>query len=429
MVRPISIPGAWLLALMILPANGRDLSGNWSGVWLKSGDALPVSVQFERTANKYKGSFDSEALQVADIPFTAVAVRGRTVHLVLKGDTTTMVFDGTLGENENSLEGTFGDDATGGTFRLVRDAKAPPQTRTRDIAFQNGDVMLGGTLLLPQRTNQNPAILFLQGSGPEARFANRWLAQAFARAGIVALIYDKRGVGQSSGNWKTSGFEDLAADAVAGVRFLASLPQVNPAKIGIYGHSQGGTLAPVVAVQARVAFVIASAAMGGDPAAAEEYSIGNSMGIASLPRKEAADARVFVHAIVDVAYRGAPRSELDALNRKFRKRPWFFEPPPVDDFYWSLSRRIALFHASAYWPRVKVPTLLLFGKNDKRVPPLVSSSAILNALHAAGNNDVTLKMFPNADHVFALKAQHGGWPKHVPDYASSLIGWTQEKVR
>jgi alpha-beta hydrolase superfamily lysophospholipase len=73
------------------------------------------------------------------------------------------------------------------------------------------------------------------------------LANAFARRGIAALIYDKRGVGTSTGQWRDAAFAELVGDASAAVEALRSRPQISPDRVGIHGHSQGGTIAPWVA--------------------------------------------------------------------------------------------------------------------------------------------------------------------------------------
>ncbi|MDE1985240.1 MAG: alpha/beta fold hydrolase [Alphaproteobacteria bacterium] len=417
----------FVFACLSVPAQAAGLAGSWTGVWTKNGDPLPVTVTFRETEQGLAGSFDSDALQVSGIPFRDVHEAPPKVHFVLAGDATTSVFDGTL--KDNVLAGDFVEGGTKGTFRLERLHGLPSTVQTRDVTFRNGDVTLAGTLLLPAGTAPHPAILFLQGSGPEGRWANRYLAERFAKAGFAALIYDKRGVGQSTGDWHKAGFEELAADAVQGIRFLQAQPEVAGKRIGIYGHSQGGTLAPLVARRAGdLAFVIGAAAGGIDPAEMEEYSVGNSIGLSALPPREAADAKVFVHAIVDVGYRGHPRAELDALSAKFKDRPWFFDPPPPENFYWSFARGIASYDPADNWRQVKAPVLLLFGKADERVPPGRSSRAIIAALKAGGNEDVTLRMFVKADHTFTLPSSGHGWPKHVPGYADVMIAWARSRT-
>jgi alpha-beta hydrolase superfamily lysophospholipase len=255
------------------------------------------------------------------------------------------------------------------------------------------------------------------------------LAERFARGGIAALIYDKRGVGQSTGDWQKAGFENLIADALAGIRFLQTLPEISRNKIGIFGHSQGGMIAPLVAARAPLAFVIGSAANGIDPAELEEYSICNSIGLAKLTQQDAVDARSFVYAMVDTGYRGKPRTELDVIATRFKGRPWYFDPPPPGNYIWAFMRSIELSRPQAAWQHVKAPVLLLYGTQDERVPPIKSSDAIIAMLHASGNRDVTLKMFSGADHTFSLPTTNGGWHKRVPDYANIIVSWAVTKVR
>src|SRR5437588_10844806 len=98
-------------------AQAADLAGGWKGTWSKVGDALPVTVSFKMALTGYTGSFDSDALQVADIPFSNVSEMGGTVHWSLKGDQSTTTFEGTLARD--TLVGTFNDGKDKGTFALA----------------------------------------------------------------------------------------------------------------------------------------------------------------------------------------------------------------------------------------------------------------------------------------------------------------------
>ncbi|MCE9522739.1 MAG: alpha/beta fold hydrolase, partial [Alphaproteobacteria bacterium] len=337
----------------------------------------------------------------------------------------TTVFDGTLAGDD--VSGTFTEGETTGAFHLVRAAPPAPISK-REVSFANGDVKLAGEMVLPEGPGRHPTIVFLHGSGGEGRWASRYLARKFAQQGFVALVYDKRGVGQSTGEWKQAGLEELAADAVAGVRFLQTQPEVDPTSIGVYGHSQGGTLAPLVAVgEPTLAFIIASAASGLDPAETEIYSVENSIGLPELTDVERADAQRFVREIVEVAYHGRDRADLDAMAKEFGDRAWYFKPPPPDDSYWSISRKIAAFRPLDQWRQVRVPVLLVFGSHDERVPPVRSADAIVAALKSASNTKVTLKMFPNAAHTLKIVPQipPNGWSKSVPDYAGTLVNWAR----
>jgi uncharacterized protein len=406
-------------------AQAADIVGAWQGTWTKAGDALPVALTFAKSDGKIIGAFDSDALRVTGIPFESVTSQGNAVRFVLRGDETQTLFSGTLAGSR--LTGTFEEGELKGEFALSRAESLAPLP-TREVTFANGAATLSGELILPSTPGKHAAILFLHGSGAEGRWASRFLAQKFARAGFVALIYDKRGVGKSTRDWQKSGFEDLTADAVSGIRLLAAQPEVDPKHIGVYGHSQGGTIAPFVAERLpSLSFVIGSAASGVSPAECEIYSIENLLGVPNLPTAERADAQRFVREIVAVAYEGKARKTLDAMDVEFNGRSWYFKPPPPSDAYWALSRRTAAYRPLDHWRRVRAPVLLLFGANDQRVPPARSGEAIVAALTASGNTKVTLKIFPNADHSFRIvpRTPPNGWPKSVPDYVDTLVDWAR----
>jgi dienelactone hydrolase len=411
-----------IITLNAAPAD--ELAGSWKGNWTKDGDALSVTARFAKTANAYSGAFDSDALQVAGIPLGDVSDNQGRVHFQIKGDQSTTVFDGAIAGE--IMSGTFTDGSSNGSFELARAVLPSARLQTRDVTFQDKDVTLAGTLVLPGTPGKHPAIACLHGSGPEARWANHYLAQKFAEHGIVALIYDKRGVGESSGDWQKATFAKLADDAAAGIRFLRAQSEVDASRVGIYGHSQGGTIAPLVGVRADdLSFVIASAAGGIDPANVERYSVGNSIGIAKLPPVERAEAQRYIRALIDVAYHGKRRAALDAMAVRFKNRAWHFAPPAPDNYYWIFSRQIAAFSPAQYWRRIKIPVLLVYGAHDERVPPRESVSAIQAALKSGGNGNVTVKMYPNADHTFTIvdPPRTGGWPKHEPAYAEVLVNW------
>ena len=266
-MRLLNLVAAFCMLAGPVVAATPDLIGDWRGEWVKNGDALPVVLTFTHAAPGFTGALNSDALQVAEIPLGRISDAGGRVHFEVQGDDGSTVFDGVV--NGDRLSGVFVDhehnDAVG-RFELMRSAEHPTAVRTRDVVFENGGVKLAGTLLLPSTPGPHRAVLFLQGSGPEGRWANRYLAQTLAQAGIVTLIYDKRGVAGSTGDWRGAGFEALAEDGAAGVNFLRRQAEVDPARVGVYGHSQGGTITPLVADRSEgLGFVIASAAAGSTP--------------------------------------------------------------------------------------------------------------------------------------------------------------------
>jgi pimeloyl-ACP methyl ester carboxylesterase len=195
-------------------------------------------------------------------PLDRVEYSGSTIHWVLGGS---LIFDATV--SLQAIAGTFQEGPGRGTFSLKPISLNPLPYKREDVTFRVGDVVLSGRLLRPNSAGVHPGIVFLHGSAPEARWGTSFFfADRFARNGVAALVFDKRGARQSTGDWKTITYERLADDYLAAVRFLQAQPGVDPKEVGIFGHSQGGTISPLIAARpGAVAFVIAAAAIGTGP--------------------------------------------------------------------------------------------------------------------------------------------------------------------
>lgn len=401
------------------------LSGDWAGYWTRAGDTMLVTmhVREDTVPGRYVASFDADRLRVSGIPFADVRVEGCCdVSMSLRGDRSTYEFGGTL--RGDALAGTFRENDSEGRFAYSRVPASTAAFEERPVSFVSGEATLAGSLLLPAEGDSLAAVVFLHGSGAEGRWASRFLASRLAGRGIAALIFDKRGVGGSTGDWREATLEDLAADGAAAVARLGEELRIDPRRVGIHGHSQGGTLAPFIAARAPgVAFIIASAAAGVPMDSTEIFSILNSILPAATSRADSVEARAYTAEVVDVAYHGRPRERLDSLASAFQERSWFFPLPAADNGYWEFSRMYARYRPLEWWSRVQVPVLLLYGAEDQRVEAAESAARIASTLVRAGNGDVTVRIFPGADHTFRLAPGPGGWPVTAPDYVSSLLAW------
>lgn len=130
-------------------------------------------------------------------------------------------------------------------------------TSGHPVRFRNGRVMIAGKLTIPAGVGPHPAVVLIHGSNDEDRdFLDPWVG-FFVSRGLAVLSYDKRGVRESAGDWKRADFHDLAGDALSGVRFLKKQRGIDSNRIGLFGISQGGWIAPLVASRERsIAFVI-----------------------------------------------------------------------------------------------------------------------------------------------------------------------------
>lgn len=127
--------------------------------------------------------------------------------------------------------------------------------RVEDVTFSSHGVSLSGSIAWPVDKPAIAAVVFIHGSGPQTR--NLALAKRFADRGIVALVYDKRGVGKSGGmyegNQSVTGMNIalLADDAAAALDFLAGQSALGGAPVGFSGISQAGWIAPLAATKSR----------------------------------------------------------------------------------------------------------------------------------------------------------------------------------
>jgi uncharacterized protein len=182
-------------------------------------------------------------------------------------------FAGTL--DGDRIEGTFTQGGQPLPFFLEREAE-PTALRPQEplppfpyleeeVTYASGDVTLAGTLTLPPGDARVPALLLITGSGPQDRDEEILghkpflvIADHLTRAGYAVLRVDDRGVGGSTGDDALATYDELLGDVLEGVALLRAHPRVDPDRVGLLGHSQGGFLAPAAAARADgdVAFVI-----------------------------------------------------------------------------------------------------------------------------------------------------------------------------
>ena len=180
------------------------------------------------------------------------------------------VYEGTyLG---SIVAGTFSQSGQSFPLTLVPGASKPKRPQTpvgpfpyvqEEVTFTNGDAVLKGTLVLPEGcSRQTPVLVMVTGSGLQNRDEELFehkpfavIADALARAGVASLRYDDRGFGESTGDTVNSTTEDFKDDARAGVRLLRERFE----RVGVLGHSEGGTIALMLAAEGEADFVVSLA--------------------------------------------------------------------------------------------------------------------------------------------------------------------------
>jgi len=259
----------------------------------------------------------------------------------------------------------------------------------------------------------------------------------FAALGFAVLSYDKRGTGQSTGDWKRADFPTLAADVLAGVRALAARHDIRTNRIGLWGASQAGWILPLVAAQAprEVAFLVVHAGSGTTVREEGVLYLQKELRFAGLPESSVAIGTRYQVLDDSVTQTGSGWDELQRYYGAHRAaETWLWPPRPADDWFRPYYRMLMDFDPSGSWRRVTCPVLLFFGELDANVPPQESWPPIERALRQAGNSRVRQIVLPNANHLF-LEARTGardeypGLSRFVPGYFDRMAQWLQAAAR
>ncbi|HEY0764766.1 MAG TPA: alpha/beta fold hydrolase [Pyrinomonadaceae bacterium] len=278
-----------------------------------------------------------------------------------------------------------------------------------EVTFKNGDVELSGTVLVPTSKGKHPAIVYTHGGGPAKREVYWGLGYLFAARGFVVLSYDKRGVGKSTGNWGAASFQDLADDAVAGARFLQARTDVAANKIGFFGQSQGGWIAPLAASRfPDAAFAIALSGGGLSPAETELLDSEFELKKAGYTASEISDALKFQklkNEIItspsdNVKWDEYARARAIAKDKKWYRQPGIDirGPEKRDDPFWTYFRRFYYYDPAPTLRSSKAPLLTLFGELDTPEGVKAQVTAIKQILDQAGRKDYIVKVYPNGSH-------------------------------
>jgi len=422
-----------------------SITGHWEGVITHKGNTLEISVSLEQEPNGLGGTIDIPSLYVSGYKLTSVGYEASKLHFEVSVGSEPDRFDGAL--NRGRISGIctarlYGKEARSAEFTLVLKNKKPAPYETRDVTVRNGDVSLAGTVFVPLKKGPHPAVVFFQGSGPQTRESYlRFFADLFARHSIVTLIYDKRGAGSSTGEvWERHGdrFDELAADAVAAVDFLKTLKEVDPARIGLWGLSQGGWLAPLAASRSKdVAFLVIVSGGGVTPAEQELYNDEVRLRDTGFSQSQIDDALSLMKLAQELMRGRENWDRFSVAREEARKKGWF---ATVNRFPLSLPKGHPAwqgggagldFDPGPLWRRTTIPVLAIFGQSDKSTPPQESARRIELSLKAAGNRDYTIRIFPAADHgllVAPKESSNGDWERPAPGWLEFMTNWLLQRV-
>lgn len=332
--------------------------------------------------------------------------------------------------------------------------------REQEVSIANGPIILSGTLTLPNSAGPFTALILISGSGPQDRdeaipqipgykpFA--WIADHLTKAGYAVLRYDDRGTGKSSGNFAASTSADFATDAEAVLGYITSRPEINPQKVGLFGHSEGGLIAAMISARnPKVAFVISMAGPGVRGYELLLVQLERVLKASNTPQdqivKMMADQRKSLDLILTKDWKGLEErmypvvlEQLRALPEDKRKALGDLEAAARVQTQQGVEATkgwLAFFVAydpGQDWAGVKVPVLALFGGLDVQVDVRQNRIALETALARAGNKNLTVRVFEEANHLF--QAAKTGSPEEyvslpmqfVSGFLQSITDWLNQ---
>jgi pimeloyl-ACP methyl ester carboxylesterase len=289
---------------------------------------------------------------------------------------------------------------------------------TLDLRATNGELVLAGTLHLPDGEARG-TVLMVPGSGPSDRDNDVYfpaIRAGLLERGIAAASFDKRGVGESTGDWRDTGPAEQAADVAAQLACLRA-HGVDPARLGLFGHSQGGwVVLEVAAEDPSVAFVITNSGPGVTMARQERFATEAHMVAAGAPADAVAGALATQDGLIALVRAGADFDTVRAAAGEDGHGPG-------DDAELELVRSWLDHDPRPALERLTCPLLAIFGARDL-VTPVADSIAVFRAAREDAHGGLEIATLPGGDH----RLQTGEPPALHPAYDATLGDWIVQHV-
>lgn len=405
----------------------------WIGFWSGKLDisATKLEVIFEAWCDE-----SGKPVAVMDVPMQGAkdiqcsVIKAESDSLIINVPLIRGSFSGAF-INDTTIQGEW--KQSGMTFpltltktRIVFEIKRP-QTPQKPFPYNEEEVVyenkktglkLAGTLTFPENGESFPAVILITGSGPQDRDETLFehkpflvIADFLTRNGLAVLRVDDRGVGGSEGKTSESTSEDFAGDVIAGVEFLKTRQEINPAKIGLIGHSEGGLIAPIAAGKFDAAFVILLAGPGmvGEQILYEQGILINKA--AGLTDEQAQQNQKMQEAIFNIIKTETDSAKrMDRLQRSMTNGQYFMlndeQKATIDNQVKTVDNKWFKFFLQ-YDPypalvKLKCPVLALNGEKDLQVPAKPNLTAIEKALTEGGNKNFKTMEIPGLNHLFQM---------------------------
>jgi len=444
------------ISLSSVSVFSQKITGAWSGTLNYGEFTLPIVFHIEEKDGIYITTMDSPFEGVKGFKTSATVLKNK--KLTINIPKSLAVFKGKV--KKNSIEGTFTQRGkviplvlTRGEveFKRPQDPQKPFPYNSENVYFENekAGITLAGTLTYPKIEDKFPAVVLITGSGPQNRDSELLghrpfavLADYLTRNGIAVLRYDDRGVGESQGIFRTASILDFATDALAAVSYLKTRNEIDHNKIGLIGHSEGGSVAFVLAGGDNdLAFIVsmAGATVRGDTLMKlQRYFLSKAAG---LPDKHIEENEALVMQMYQIIEKHTvdsvfkyPDLFVDEVIPAKMKKNTLTRDAFKSELAWVASPSMQFF--LSYDPaedlqKIKCPVLALNGDKDLQVPADIT----LNTIQKWVTNNLSVKKYPDLNHLFqhaktGLPNEYGIIEETLsPEVLEDILLWLNEMTK
>lgn len=323
-------------------------------------------------------------------------------------------------------------DAEGTKLRVGDRRLAPVLIQRFPFEAVSGAGSLSAELATPAGTRPRGVIVMIYGSGPAPKEAFDPWAFWFLAADFAVLTYDKRGSGNSTGDWRTTGLEDLAADARTVIERARPFLPAGP--LLAWGASQAGWIEPQLGAASAIDGMMMHAGSAMRPSEQILASVEAELRAYGFPEDEIDRAKNYYSLDTDVSRGRRAWEEIDAAFRRATAAgaEWILAPPAAPDApERTMIRLMSDFDPAPYWRANRAPTLALFGGKDWIVP----AAANLRTLESMTPSDTNLTslILPAANHLMfvartGVRAEYPTRSHIDPGYFSTIARWLDDQA-
>ena len=399
-----------------------DKTGNYSGVIEYGNFSDEILFEIERDSSGFQVYFTSLAQNAIRIPFQAVEVSGDSLNFKLQSDFYTYSFKNKWVENNSKLQGSLAVDTITVPYTFEKDQLGNDKSpRSEDVAFESSGLKLNGTIWYPTE-GAGKAVVILTSSGNADRSASRAEAIRFAQMGFTTFHYDKRGTGNSEGDWQAATMEELLADDSNAIRFFSDKTGIPMANIGIKGSSQGAAKIPYLLNELdSLAYGIAVSCPGVS-LLESDLNYWKNRNLEAIGN-EIEDAVALQRKVFEFIAGKISREALEKAIVATKSKSWFAHiwVPNLDEV--QIDAKL-LYTPMPYFETTKQPILIVQGTMDEIIPAN-SYSLISEAIKRSGNEDFKTVLVEGASHSMHNVGQSDFpyWSKLHPDYVTAIENW------